>query len=326
MKNIILKFISLLLSIILLSFACFSLAYLSPQDPLEGYYGASIDRVNAANKAKTIARLGLDKPFLQQYEFWIKNLIKGNFGMSLKHKKPALDVFLKRLPNTILLSVLGFLFIFVLSIVLALICVLHEGRFFDKLICRLGTLTSSIPEFWLSLMSILIFSIYLAWLPSSGAYSPLGNKDVKDRILHLILPLSIVILDHLWYYAFILRNKLLVEVRADYVLFARSKGLSSRSVLFKHCLRNSMPAYLSLMAIALPHILGSTYIIELVFAYPGIGSLAYESARYKDYSLLMLISLFTGVLVICFSMIANAINEKIDPRIKLNIKGGALLE
>lgn len=153
-------------------------------------------------------------------------------------------------------------------------------------------------------------------LPSSGAYSIGQQNNIADRAAHLILPLAVVVLGHLWYYAYMIRNRLLDEMRADYVLLAKAKGLTRRAVMLRHCLRNTMPTYLSIMAISVPHVLGGTYIVETVFSYPGLGTLAYESARYKDYNLLMLLSLLSGALVILCSIIAQTINEQIDPRIR----------
>ena len=141
------------------------------------------------------------------------------------------------------------------------------------------------------------------------------ENSLADRASHLILPLAVVVAGHLWYYAFQVRNRLLEEVRADYVLLARMKGMSGKQVLYRHCLRNALPSYLSMMAIAFPHILGGTYVVETVFSYPGVGTLAYESARYHDYNMLMLVSILTGMLVILGNMLAQGINESIDPRI-----------
>ena len=184
--------------------------------------------------------------------------------------------------------------------------------------CKLGTISSCIPEFWFSIVLILIFAVTLRILPSSGAYSTGKAGDIWDRIRHLILPLTIVILEHLWYYAYMIRNKLLEEVRAEYVLLAKSKGVKKKNILFKHCLRNVMPAYLSIMAIAVPHVLGGTFVVESVFSYPGIGALSYESARYHDYNLLMLLCIMSGILVIFCNMLSQIINEHIDPRMKAN--------
>ena len=132
----------------------------------------------------------------------------------------------------------------------------------------------------------------------------------------MLLPLTAVVTGHLWYYAYLVRNKLLEEVRADYVLLGRAKGLSKRQLLLRHCLPNVLPAYIGIMAISVPHILGGTYIVEAVFSYPGIGTLAYESARVQDYNMLMVLCLLTGVMVIVGNLIAQLINERIDPRIR----------
>ena len=192
----------------------------------------------------------------------------------------------------------------------------------DGDILRVGRTTDSVFYTMLSSsvllggLLILIFAVELKVLPSSGAYTIGKENDLGDRILHLILPMTVVVLGHLWYYAYLIRNKLLEEVRADYVLLAKSKGVTGKSVMFRHCVRNIIPTYLSIMAISVPHILGGTYIIEMVFSYPGIGTLSYESARYQDYNLLMVICLLSGALVILCNMIAQTINERIDPRMK----------
>ena len=206
--------------------------------------------------------------------------------------------------------------IFVLALLLGIWCAWNEERLIDRAICKIGTVTSCIPEFWLSLVLILIFAVKLKALPSSGAYTIGKENDLGDRILHLILPMTVVVLGHLWYYAYLIRNKLLEEVRTDYVLLAKSKGVTGKSVMIRHCVRNIIPTYLSIMAISVPHILGGTYIIETVFSYPGIGTLSYESARYQDYNLLMVICLLSGAVVILCNMIAQTINERIDPRMK----------
>ena len=228
----------------------------------------------------------------------------------------VVDVITSRLENTLILGGIGFILIFTFSMLLGILCAWYEDRLLDRIICKVGTISSCIPEFWLSLVLILIFSIALRLLPSSGAYSIGKQNDLGDRIVHLILPMCIIVINHLWYYAYMIRNKIAEEVRADYVLLAKSKGLKKRSVMFRHCLRNIIPSYLSIMAISVPHILGGTYIVETVFSYPGIGTLSYESARYKDYNLLMLLCLMSGILVILCNIIAQIINEQIDPRIK----------
>lgn len=312
------KIMAFLLSVFVLSVAVFYVARLAPGDPLVSYYGERAEKMSPQERQWAMEKLGLDQPVYIQYEKWGKNAFHGDFGISFKYKQDVVEVISGRIVNTLLLGGIGFLLIFAGSLLLGVLCAWHEDKWADRILCKLGTISSCIPEFWLSLVLILIFSVTLKILPSSGAYTIGKADDIADRAIHLIMPLTIVTLEHLWYYAYMIRNKILEEVRADYVLLAKSKGLNRRKILFCHCLRNVMPAYLSIMAIAVPHVLGGTFVVESVFSYPGIGALSYESARYHDYNLLMLLCMMSGILVIFCNILAQTINEHIDPRVKAN--------
>lgn len=310
------KLVVFLLSILILSVVVFFVARLAPGDPLISYYGDRTEKMSLEEREWAMDKLGLNEPIHVQYVKWVENALHGDFGISFKYKRNVMEVISGRVVNTLLLGGIGFLCIFIGSLLLGVFCAWHEERWIDRILCKLGTISSCIPEFWLSLVLILVFAVNLRILPSSGAYSTGKANDIADRALHLIMPLIIVTIEHLWYYAYMIRNKILEEVRAEYVLLAKSKGLNKRSILFKHCLRNVMPAYLSIMAIAVPHVLGGTYVVESVFSYPGIGALSYESARYHDYNLLMILCMMSGILVIFCNMLSQIINEHIDPRVK----------
>lgn len=290
-----------LVSVLVLSLLVFVVSRLAPGDPLVSFYGERAEKMKPAERAAAEARLGLDQPILRQYALWLKGALRGEFGISYKYKMDVLEVIRARLPFTLRLGVL---------------CARHEDKGLDRALCKIGTVTSCIPEFWMSLMLILIFAVSLRVLPSSGAYDVGKADDLGSRITHLILPLTVVVLGHLWYYAYMVRNKMLEEMRMDYVLLAKSKGLGRKKILYRHCLRNVLPSYLSIMAISVPHVLGGTYIVESVFSYPGLGTLSYESARYKDYNLLMVLCILSGALVIACNLLAQALSERIDPRMR----------
>lgn len=312
------KILVFLLSVLILSAVVFYVSRLAPGDPLVSYYGERTEKMSPQEREWAMNKLGLNEPIHVQYVKWLEQAFHGNFGISFKYKQDVLQVISGRIVNTLLLGGIGFLLIFAGSLLLGILCAWNEDGWVDRILCKIGTISSCIPEFWLSIVLILVFAVTLRILPSSGAYSTGKADDVGDRILHLIMPLIIVTLEHLWYYAYMIRNKILEEVRADYVLLAKSKGVTKRTILFKHCLRNVLPAYLSIMAIAVPHVLGGTFVVESVFSYPGIGALSYESARYHDYNLLMLLCIMSGVLVIFCNMLSQIINEHIDPRMKAN--------
>lgn len=307
--------LGLLLSLFLFSVLVFCLSRLAPGDPLASYFGDRINQMGPEEQAWAENRLGLNAPLPVQYLRWLQGALQGDFGISYKYKQDAAQVIFSRIGNTLALGGLGFVLTFGLALFLAVFCVWHQDRMVDRVICKVGTAGGCIPEFWLSLVLILVFSVQLRWLPSSGAYT-VGGGGFWDRLRHLVLPLTVVVCSHLWYYAYMLRNRLAEEARADYVLLARAKGLNRAQVMVRHLLPSALPSYLSLMAISVPHILGGTYVAETVFSYPGLGALAYESARYQDYNLLMLLCLLTGGLVILCGAISRAISRRLDPRMK----------
>ncbi len=303
-------------SLFILSLAVFVFSRLAPGDPLISYYGDRTEKMSVEEREFAMEKLGLNDSIPVQYTRWLKLALTGDFGISYKYKQPVSDVIASRLQNTLTLGGIGFVILFALALLLGILCAWHEDKWLDKLICKVGTISSCVPEFWFSLLLILVFSVTLRWLPSSGAYDIGMEEDIGNRILHMILPLTVIVTGHLWYYAYMIRNLLLDEIRSDYVLLEKSKGLSKSEIIRKHCIRNILPAYFSIMAISVPHVMGGTYIVEAVFSYPGIGTLSYESARYHDYNLLMLICLISGAVVILCNMISQSVNESLDPRMK----------
>ena len=310
------KMLIFLVSVFVLSTVTFYVSRLAPGDPLVSYYGDRVEKMSPEEREWAEDKLGLNDPITVQYVRWLGNALHGEFGISYKYKMDVKAVIGERIGNTVLLGGVGFVCIFIFSLLLGVLCAWFEDRLPDRILCKVGTVSSCIPEFWLALVLILVFAASLHWLPSSGAYAVGKKDDIADRIRHLILPLTVVVLEHLWYYAYMVRNKMLEEIRAEYVLLAKVKGLKKSSIMFRHCMRNIMPSYLSIMAVAVAHIMGGTYIVEMVFSYPGIGTLSYESARYKDYNLLMILCLISGVIVIFCNVAAQIINEKLDPRVR----------
>ena len=193
------------LSVLLLSVLTFYISRLAPGDPLVSYYGDRVEKMSPAEREWAEDKLGLPT----QYARWFSRALHGDFGISYKYKMDVLELIGDRIGNTLLLGGLGFVLLFVLALLLGALCAWKEDRPLDRILCKLGTVTSCIPEFWLSLMLILLFSVTLRWLPSSGAYSVGGDGGFADRAVHLILPVTVVVLGHLWYYAYLVRSRLI---------------------------------------------------------------------------------------------------------------------
>ncbi|MGL4453040.1 MAG: ABC transporter permease [Sarcina sp.] len=310
------KVFQLILSIFILSFVVFYMSRLAPGEPLKSYYGEAVEKMSLEQQEVAREKLGLNEPIYKQYGIWLTNAFNGDFGISYKYKDNVIDVIGEVFVNTVILGFVAYILTFVLCTLLGIFCALNEGNIFDKIVCTLGNIINSIPTFWIALILILIFSINMGVLPSSGAYE-IGMQDsIISRIKHLILPLIVMVLGHLWYYAYMIRNKLLEEIREDYVLLAKIKGCSNKVIVCRHCLKNIMPALITIMAISVPHILGGTFVVEKIFSYPGLGTLTFESAKYHDYNMLMVLCLITGITIIVSNLVAEIINNKIDPRTK----------
>jgi len=303
----------MIIVMIVLSMFVFGIARLCPGDPLQAYYGDSLEHMNSEQRYIAKEKLGLNESIPVQYIKWVNKAIHGDWGISYKYKQPVTTVIGAFWKNTLVLGGLTYLILFWLAMLLGRWCALHEGKRADRVICRVGVISASIPAFFMAIILILVFSINIPIFPVSGSYS-YGGGGILDRIFHLILPVTVLVLEHLWYYTYMIRNKLIEETRQEYVLLCKAKGIPRKIIMKKQCMRNIMPSMLTIMAIAVPHILGGTYVVEMVFSYPGLGVLSFEAAKYQDYNMLMALCLITGVVVLVFNIAAQIINEFIDPR------------
>ena len=200
-RSLVEKLLVFIGSLFVLSILVFYVARLAPGDPLIAYYGDRVERMSTGERQRVEKRLGLHDSITTQYVRWLEHALSGDFGISYKYKMPVKEVIESRVGNTLILGGIGFLLVFAGALLLGVFCAWHEGRWPDRLVCQVGTVTSAIPEFWLALLLILIFSVELRLLPSSGAYTIGGGDSIADRLRHLILPMAVVVINHLWYYA-----------------------------------------------------------------------------------------------------------------------------
>jgi peptide/nickel transport system permease protein len=271
--------------------------------------------MNETQRTAAMTRLSLDKPIAVQYMTWLRNALTGDFGMSHQYKQSVTDLIGKFLVNTLLLGGSAYVLTFVFAILLGVFCAAREGSVIDRVIYRVGTATSVIPSFFTALIVILVFGVNLKLLPTSGAYA-IGGGGLADRMMHLVLPVTVMVLSHLWYYAYMIRNRMIEELRRDYVLLLRVKRVSDAKILLRHCLRNAMPMLVTLMAVSVPHIIAGTYVVEMVFGYPGLGTLVFESVQYRDYNMLSALTLLTGFMVLVSNMAGQTLSELLDLRMR----------
>ena len=261
----------------------------------------------------------LDKPLHLQYLLWLKRLFTGNL-YSFKDGKPVLDKILERLPATLVLNLMATLLIFSLAIPLGIFSATHRYSFLDNLGTFLAFLGISIPSFWLAYLLILgavrIFGVPVLGLRSFGLDQPGIWVLLSDRIWHLMLPATVLAVGGIAAISRYTRSSMLEVLRQDYIRTAKAKGLTDEDVHYRHALRNALLPIITLFGFLVPGLIGGSVIIETVFAWPGIGRLAYQAVLSRDYSVVMTILTLTSALTLLGNLLADILYAFTDPRIR----------
>jgi peptide/nickel transport system permease protein len=265
--------------------------------------------------------MGLDRPIYVQYALWFLGLLHGDFGRSLVDGTPVLKDILERLPNTLELTATAIIIGVVLAIPLGAFAALRRGSAVDNALTTVSVAGFAIPQFWLGLVVILLFSVSfegwgLPWLPAGGALSPVGGGDFVDRLTHLVLPASVLAFLYLSIWSRYTRSSMIEVLNQDYVRTARAKGMSERRVIFGHALRNALLPLVTLIGLELPGLVSGSLVVEVVFSWPGIGRLAYDRALQYDYTTVLGITIFVTMLVILGNLTADLLYGVLDPRIR----------
>ena len=261
------------------------------------------------------AELGLDKPLPVRYGIWLKEVVTGNLGYSFSDRQPVSDKISERIWPTLKLMLTVQLLALAIGVPIGVLSAIRQYSLLDYAATVFGFATISIPAFFLALAGIYLFAIQLRWLPSAGMATIGQPPSLVDSVRHLILPATVLGLAQAAPLIRYTRSSMLETVRQDYVRVARAKGLSERVVMSRHALRNALVPLVTVIALTLPQLLGGTVIIEQIFAWPGMGTLAIKAVRARDYPTIMAINLLGAVLVLVSSLVADVIYAWIDPRI-----------
>ena len=260
--------------------------------------------------------LGLNKPIPVRYALWVKELARGNLGFSYKDRQPIGPKVVERLLPTLKLMGTALLIGLLIAVPLGVLSAIKQYSFIDYLSTVAGFAAISIPSFFLGLAAIYVLSLKLGWLPSGGMATVGQPGSFGDSLKHLILPALVLGLAEAAPLIRYTRSGMLEVIRQDYVNTARAKGLSERTVIYRHALRNALIPLVTVVALNLPRLLGGTVIIEAIFAWPGMGTLAITAVQSRDYPVIMAINLIAGVMILLSNLLADVVYAVIDPRIK----------
>ena len=267
------------------------------------------------------AEYGLDKPLPVQLARYLGAVAKGDLGTSYVRRQPVLDVILERLPNTLLLDAFALVVAIAGGVWLGGIAARRPGSAGDAGVTVLSMLFYAVPQFWLGMMMVLVFAVWLAWLPPFGIETMgadlTGLARAGDVARHMILPGVTLALYFLASYARLTRTAMLEVADADFVKTARAKGISERQVARRHILRNALIPLVTFAGLQASILVGGSVLVENVFSWPGLGTLAYDAVTARDNPLLLGIFIVTAVLVSLFNLVTDIAYSIADPRVEL---------
>ena len=272
--------------------------------------------VTRADVARLRQQLGLDEPLPVQYARWVGNLVRGDWGDSFVTNERVIDRISQRLPATLLLMGSAYLLTLLIAIPVGVLAAVRQYSWFDYLATGVAFIGLSMPVFWFGLLLILLFSVQLGWLPTSGIATIGAGFDPLDSIKHLVMPTGVLALVFAGGYTRYLRTSMLEVIRQDFVRTARSKGLAERLVIMRHAFRNALIPVVTLLALDVPELFTGAVVTETIFAWPGMGRLYLESLSRLDYSVLMAILTVSALLVILSNLLADVVYAYLDPRIR----------
>ena len=280
--------------------------------------------VTSEQLAALRVRLGLDQPLPFQYVKWLKAFVlEGDWGYSIKFRRPVADMIWERMPATLLLFGVGFIIMLVIAVPMGVYSAIKPYSFFDNVITTFSFAGQSVPVYWLGLILIVVFYLNVQspfgegpMFPAGGMYTVGKEGDALDLIWHLVLPIAAMTFSWIAWYSRFLRSSMRDTLNEDYIRTARAKGLSLNLVHFRHALRNALLPLVTLIALDLPTVFGGAVFIETIFAWPGMGRLFWDAARGRDYPILLAVMMIYAALTLLFNLIADIFYGFLDPRIR----------
>jgi peptide/nickel transport system permease protein len=300
----------------------FFLFRMMPGDPTALYLDPSL---SAEDRQNMVEYFGLDKPVGAQYILYMKGMFSGNFGRSFYYNIPALQVLRDKIWNTLILSGVSFVVAYSFGILMGVSLTRLRGEIAERSVLVVSFLVRATPTFWVGIVTIMLFSFRLGWFPHSGMHTPgiipsgfLAKYISADFLRHLVLP---VLVSSIYYFSFpmlVLRNSMLEIQGEDFIELARAKGLSTRSVLFKHVMRNAMLPLVTIMSVYVGMSLSGAAALEYVFSWPGLGNELLLSIKRADYPVAQAAFFILSVSMVVMNFIADMLYGYLDPRVVYN--------
>ena len=304
--------------LILVSVAVFLIIRIIPGDPVLVMLGIDPEeraRISEEQYESLKHQLGYDRPIYVQYVNWVSRIVQGDMGLSLRSRRPIFDVIFERYPATLYLALTALLTGVLIAIPMGVIAAMRQNTSVDYAAMGFALWGIAVPNFWLALMLIVLFSLKLGWLPSIGYASPLENPWLF--LQHVFLPAIVMGTDLAAPLTRYIRAEMLEQLTQDYVRTAWAKGLPARMVIVRHALKNSLIAAVTVIGLQTARLLGGSTIVETVFSWPGVGRLLIEGIYSRDYPIVQGAVLLIAVTFVFINLFVDIVYKWLDPRIKL---------
>lgn len=305
------KIVTMFITILIISFLVFLAFTFIPGDPALSKLGtnATPEKVEALRE-----EMGLNQPFFTRYGTWFVSMVKGDMGTSYSYGIPVRDLILNKLPITIILTIMAFVFIVIISVPLGIYTAKYQGKPIEKIIYLCNQIVMSVPPFFSGILITLLFGLVLKWFVPGGFIS--YEKNFTSFIRYMIYPAIAIALPKIAMTVQLLRSSLLKESKKEYVRTAYSKGNNTNGVLYGHMLKNAMIPVVTFLGMVLADIVAGSIIIEQVFNIPGIGRILLTSIMNRDYPVVEAIIVCMGAIVVMINFIIDILYRFIDPRMK----------
>lgn len=288
------------------SFITFALMYIAPSDPAEMKLSAQGTAVSQEIIDETREEMGLNKPFIEQYLTWLLSLLKGDLGLSYVDNLPVSKKIVSALPSTIILALSSMLLTLIIAIPLGVLSAVKQNRFIDYLIRFFTFVGTSIPNFFLALVLIYVFAMQLNLLPV------LASGSIKGLILPTVALATVMVSKYIRQ----VRAAVLEELKKDYVMGARSRGIQEKVILFKNVLRNSMITVVTLVGLSIGSLLGGAAVVETIFVWRGLGKMVVDAIGARDYPVIQGFVVWMAVIYVLVNLLTDLSYHLLDPRVK----------
>lgn len=306
--------IALILVVVTIMFA---LLELTPGEPIQALVGNM--PVSDDLRAQLTQQFGLDRPVLERYFSYMRNMLSGDFGYSYASRQEVLPLVLSRLGNTLVMTIPALVITALLGIILGTLAATTRNRVLDEILSMGSIALFSVPGFWLGLVLIIVFAVHLQWLPAQGMRS-YTSRGIS--IPHLVLPITTLVVAEFAYMMRLMRAAMIEVLGQDYIDTARSKGLTRAQMIWRHALPNSLLPMITVIGTSIGFTIAGTVLVEKVFGWPGMGMLMYDSIQRSENMVVMAILFVTAVIVIIVNLLTDILLGFVDPRIRQRLKRG----